>query len=265
MLRFMQPSVVQNSCIRSIDMDDANCLIPLDEVFVGEKARIYLTGEGELATCDIRRFQETCRSFWIAAAKYAVKKLPVDNDILKNVTWLYPGIRDYSNLSQVLLLASNLPQVIREEDKAQLREEFMDYCTSELPPDFIPVSTNEVDVYWHRIGQLEDTGGKLRYPLITRLAKSVLIIPHGNADVERMFSHMGLNKTKIRNSLGADTLTALLQLQCNNKEPCYAFKPTNAMLSKCRNALMAVFVFVHSMFCIIGIFSGVSNVSILGF
>ena len=184
LLRFMQPSVVQSGCIRRIDIDDGSCYISLDEVFVGERARRCLTEESELATSDIRRFQETCRSFWVAAAKYAVKKLPVDSEILKNVTWLHPGIRDYSNLSQVLLLASNLPQVIKEEDKAQLREEFMDYCTSELLPDITPVLRNEIDVYWHRIGQVEDMSGKLRYPLLTRLAKSVLIIPHGNADVE---------------------------------------------------------------------------------
>ena len=236
----MQPSVVQSGCIRRIDIDDGSCYISLDEVFVGERARRCLTEESELATSDIRRFQETCRSFWVAAAKYAVKKLPVDSEILKNVTWLHPGIHDHSNLSQVLLLASNLPQVIKEEDKAQLREEFMDYCTSELSPDITPVLRNDIDVYWHRIGQVEDMSGKLRYPLLTRLAKSVLIIPHGNADVERMFSHMGLNKTKIRNSLGVDTLTALLQLQCNNKEPCFAFNPTNAMLAKCRNAIASL-------------------------
>ena len=36
----------------------------------------------------------------------------------------------------------------------------------------------------------------------SKIAKAVLIIPHGNADTERMFSHMGLNKTKLRSSLG---------------------------------------------------------------
>ena len=140
----------------------------------------------------------------------------------------------------MLVLASNLPQVIREEDKAQLQEEFTNYCTSELPLDFTPASTNEIDVFWHKIGQVEDVCGTLQYPPLTRLAKSVLLIPHGNANVERMFSHMGLNKTKIRNSLGVDTLTALLQLQCNIKEPCFTFKPTLEMLSKCRNAIASL-------------------------
>ena len=240
LLRFMQPSVVQNSHIGTIDLDDASNYIALEEVFIGEKARKCLTEETHLVTSEVRSFQETCRNFWVAAAKYAVKKLPVENDFLTNLTWLLPRVHDYNNVGKVLLTASCLPQVITEEDKAQLREEFMDYCTSELPSDFTQASTHEVDTYWHAIGQLKDTDAKVRYPLLTRLAKSVLIIPHGNADVERMFSHLGLNKTKLRNSLGADTLTALLQLQCNIKEPCFTFKPTTRMLLRCRNAIASL-------------------------
>ena len=156
-----------------------------------------------MATSDIRRFQETCRNFWITAAKYAISKLPLE--------------------SEVLLVASCLPQVIKEEEKAELREEFMDYCTSELPPDFTLASAQDmlIDTYWHKVGQLKDDSGQLKYSLLTKLAESILIIPHGNADVERLFSHMGLNKTKLRNSLGVDTLTALLRLQFNVKEPCF--------------------------------------------
>ena len=77
----------------------------------------------------------------------------------------------------------------------------MDYCTSELPPDFNQASVLDIDAYWHKIGQIQDVSGTIRYPPLTKLAKSVLIFPHGNADIERIFSHMGLNKTKVRNSL----------------------------------------------------------------
>ena len=82
----------------------------------------------------------------------------------------------------------------------------------------------------------EDT---LRYPPLTKLAKAVLIIPHGNVDVERIFSHMGLNKTKVRNSLNVDTLTALLRM-LNVKEVCHSFEPTTSMVEKCRNAMTSL-------------------------
>ena len=46
-----------------------------------------------------------------------------------------------------------------------------------------------------------------------KLAKAILIIPHGNAEVECIFNQLGLNK---RNQLGMDTLTSLLILQINH-------------------------------------------------
>ena len=92
----------------------------------------------------------------------------------------------------------------------------------------------DIDTYWHKISQILDSDGKICYPLLTKLAKVVLIIPHGNADVERIFSHMGLNKTRVCNSLGDDTLTSLLRMQFNVKESCYGFKPTSRMLEKCK-------------------------------
>ena len=111
--------------------------------------------EIELPASDTRKFQETCRSFWITAAKYTIKKLPVESEFLKNVTWLHPGFRDYGNVSQVLLLALNLPQVIREEEKAQLREEFIDYCTVEFPPNCTSGSASDIDIIGAKLVKLK--------------------------------------------------------------------------------------------------------------
>ena len=75
----------------------------------------------------------------------------------------------------------------------------MDYCMSPLPPSVKNVT--EVDRYWHEVSQIQDLSGvEYRYPTLTRLTKAILVIPHGNADTERLFSHLGLNKTKHRNT-----------------------------------------------------------------
>ena len=241
LLRFLLPiRAIQGTHVSSIDLDDTSLYLPTEEVFVGDKARRYLLGEHDLVASEMRGFYETCRLFWLTAAKYAMKKLPIDSDFLASLSWLYPRARDYGNLNQVLAISRCLSQVIDDGERAQLEEEFMDYCTSDLPPDFVVTSTIIIDAYWNSIGQIKDSTGQPRYPLLTKLAKAALIVPHGNADVERSFSHMGLNKTKLRNSLGVDTLNALLQLQCNTKEPCYSFKPTSQMISRCENAIASL-------------------------
>ena len=53
------------------------------------------------------------------------------------------------------------------------------------------------------------------YPLPSKLAKAITVIPHGNADVESMFSHIGLKKTKLHSWLSIEILSALLRLQFN--------------------------------------------------
>ena len=240
LLRFMLPSVVQETQVSLIDLDDTSQYLPVEEVFVGDRARRYLDGEYDLQTNEVRIFCETCKQFWLTAAKYAVKKLPIDSDFLNSLSWLHPRTRDYSMLNQVVGISRCLPQVIKDEERAQLEEEFMDYCISDHNQEFDVTVTTAIDTYWHKIGQVTDSTGQLRHPLLARLAKAILIIPHGNADVERSFSQMGLNKPKLRNSLGVDTLNALLQIQCNVEDPCYNFKPTPEVLARCKNAISAI-------------------------
>ena len=110
-----------------------------------------------------------------------------------------------------------------------------DNLISELPSDLGQAPSAQdmlIDIYWYKVGQLKDDSGQLKYSLLSKLAKSILIIPHGNADVERLFSHMGLTKTKPKPWCGQ-----LLRLQFNVKEPCFSFKPTQTMVSRCRNAI----------------------------
>lgn len=142
-------------------------------------------------------------------------------------------------LDQIIQTLRHLPQVVKEEERAAIEEEYLDYCTCEQVKE-LDAGTSLIDGYWHNIRQLQDPTGQPRYPVLTRLAKSILIIPHGNADIERSFSKMGLNKTKLRNSLGTDTLNALLQLQCNVQETCYTFKPKPETISLCRNAIASL-------------------------
>ena len=59
---------------------------------------------------------------------------------------------------------------------------------------------------WISIG-MQSAKSKTAWKLSTLLhigktCKSILVIPHGNADTERLFSHIGLIKTKFRNRLG---------------------------------------------------------------
>ena len=120
----------------------------------------------------------------------------MSHKLLSNLKWLQPGLQQYSMAGQVLAAAECVPQVVQVGDKPSLREEYMDFCTSSLPPKVTAIT--EVDK--HAISQIKDClETEYRYSTLAKFAKAILVMPHGNADTERLFSHIDLNKTKHRN------------------------------------------------------------------
>ena len=49
-------------------------------------------------------------------------------------------------------------------------------------------SINRVDHFWREIFMLKRSDGQPKYPCLTDVVKTALVIPHGNADVERGLS-----------------------------------------------------------------------------
>ena len=110
-------------------MNDTSAYEPLEQVFVGDKAHRYLS-DSALSSSQVKNF---IIHAWITGTSYARKTLPVSHDLLDSISWIQPFINDYGKANQILLVARLLPQVIKESDMAALNEEYMDYCTSELP------------------------------------------------------------------------------------------------------------------------------------
>ena len=79
-------AVLQVADISKINVRDSSKYKKLSEVFIGDKARVYINECDYLSTSDVKRFQENCRSFCIAAAEYAIKKLPFNDKVLMNVS-----------------------------------------------------------------------------------------------------------------------------------------------------------------------------------
>ena len=124
----------------------------------------------------------------------------------------------------MLAAAECVPRVDQVGNKPSLQVEFMDFCMSPLPPKVTAIT--EVDKYWHVISQIKDClETEYRYSTLAKLAKAILVISHGNADTECLFSSIGVNKTKHRDRLRISTLNSLLTVQFNVPQKCYEFKP----------------------------------------
>ena len=108
----------------------------------------------------------------------------------------------------------------------RLFEEFIDF--QKMPkteiPQFVWIEPSDdqyinychMDRIWDYLGSMRDSlTGHLRFERLARVAKLVLTLPHSNADEERGFSFIKMNKTPVRNALKLNetTLSSLLTIK----------------------------------------------------
>ena len=98
-----------------------------------------------------------------------------------------------------------------------------------------------VDILWWYIAHVKQPGSSAkRFQHLTRIAEAVLVIPHSNAEEERLFSIVRKNKTDSRSCLGLDgTLSNILAMKLAYPEemtPCYKFRPSDDLLESSKKA-----------------------------
>ena len=94
-----------------------------------------------------------------------------------------------------------------------------------------------MDVLWHYLSYLGAANNSSRFPRLTSVGKLVLTIPHSNAQEERLFSMVRMNKTAFRPSLDPKgTLSSILAIKFAAKEPAHCYEPTKAVLSGAKAA-----------------------------
>jgi hypothetical protein len=91
---------------------------------------------------------------------------------------------------------------------------------------------HRMDMIW---GYLRD-----KLPNLSKVALSVLTVPHSNAAEELVFSLIRKNKTDFRSNLDLETsLSCIMTIKMNKPAsllPCHRFKPSKELLKKCKAA-----------------------------
>ena len=84
-------------------------------------------------------------------------------------------------------------------------------------------TSGTLDNFWAAMGELRSITDStlLRFGTLSHLAKIMLVLPHSNADPERLFSMVRKIDTEQRRRLDPSTLCDLLCIKINNDNVCY--------------------------------------------
>ena len=154
--------------------------------------------------------------------------------------FLNPDTINSTSSTKVLEIASKFPNIITATERHKLDDEWkeLQFMDPNDLPTFRDHAGNQhrkdVVTFWGNISRMVDTSQQKRFPVISKLTTSLLALPHSNADVERIFSHVTIIKTKARNSMKTKTLEALILTKLSLGCTCVTFRPGSS-LCKCVN------------------------------
>ena len=77
----------------------------------------------------------------------------------------------------------------------------------------------------------------LRFARLFQIVKLILVIPHSNAEEERVFSMVRKSKTAFRPSLDPKgTLSSILTMKLANTQPAHSYEPSKEVLKRAKSA-----------------------------
>ena len=225
---FIDPSVLRQCSNRTaLNYRDLNAQLNDSELTIGTSTRMLLRGELEdevVGTVIETRFYRTVRTFYEAAVCKIIDKFPFNDDIFKKLLMLYPRNRFMTDRADVLDLARRFMS-FSQDDMDLLTMECLDYrsCTDDELPTFNPQRDAAIDNFWADIGDIKTVTDleTLRFEKLSQLMKALLLLPHSNADPERLFSTVRKIYTELRRQMDPSTLSFLLSVKVNHDNPCY--------------------------------------------
>ena len=265
--RIIKPTALRGiSSISDIDLTDDSIFTEPKSIFLGGTTKTTLNGllsEGDISQHKYDSFHTGAHLYFKDALQYIQNKFPIKNEVIHNSVWFDVEKRDkttWSNIEFFLLKYSN-QTCMEGVDNDKVFEEFEDYQS--LTDDQIghnawseaevvdgkdedgnKIVHYRVDILWYYIASIRLPEISIsHFKVLPRIAVIVLVLPHSNASLERLFSIVRKNKSDMRSSLKLNgTLSSILYMKSHNPESitlCFKWRPNQDLLELSRKAAKA--------------------------
>ncbi|MES9902221.1 MAG: hAT transposon family protein, partial [Sedimenticola sp.] len=236
---FIHPSIVNQSKanLLGIDTTDPDNIMDRDSIWYGDSQVFDICGELEdNGQIDIvKEFQSIVLDSYQRSIQQ-MQTLPFDDELIRDIQCLDPAKQGKESVRPAFTkLARHFPDVIPKGELGKLDAELRTYDTYDLPAD---TDRDDVAKFWVTVGSITDSVQKT-FPILFKLSRALLIIPHGNAESEQLFSRLSLLKTKFKSHMTGETLNSVLAINFNNQDECYNFKPSRSVIENARRATTA--------------------------
>ena len=171
------------------------------------------------------------------ACDYMTAKFPFHDPVLLNAEVANVATREQQVFQKLLFFVKCYPCLLQQSASVDvLEQQFNSYQVAQLPN----TKSMQIDEAWHVIGNIKDVAtGKLKFDVLSKVMKGILVIFHSNADCERIFSLVNKNKTEFRANLSTNTLGSLLTrktVMSARSQVCHTLHHSDELLKRAKSA-----------------------------
>ena len=223
---FLQRSYLRNTEIENVDFKNPKYFMKTEEMYFGINVGKTLL-DTPLNKVQVDFFRLRCLDFYIEACQQILDRFPMKNNAIKLFEFMNPCLVKAGNLSSLVMVAVNFPNLVSETELQQLDSEWRILRNFEQ----LQLFEDDVEVFWNKVHKLKNGDQTPMFPVLTKFISGLLTLPHSSANVERIFSSVSLIKTTHRNRLSTKTLIGLIHAKryVGNDE-CYSFKVGKILL-----------------------------------
>lgn len=234
--KFVKAEFLDDESLFSTNFFNPRYLLPVDEIQLGLSLETYNSFKS-LDKGDVQQFKLKCLSFYQNAAADSIRRFPVKETWMENLDFIDPG----NVLNYTFTENSAVKIKIVLEKFKHIASSNLAFTEFSKIKNYFSVGEKEqlkqkpAVAFWSELKIMKNFNDQYVFRNISNIVTSILIIPHGNADVERTFSAMADIKTKKRNKLSIELLSCMLRVQLDlkqNKNCCLTYTFNDNHLSK---------------------------------
>ena len=135
---------------------------------VGENTHFALS---KLTTDQQKVALKGMKQFYMETTKYLINHLPIDNKLLRDVSFLHPNLRHSERGAQVIRKLAIMMLTISQEEVALITDEWNVYMAGAVDTDDTGCAEERVDHYWRNVFQ-----EKSHHSILQKLVKSPMVI-----------------------------------------------------------------------------------------
>ena len=212
--RFLLVKAFKDVPIPEVGVQDPDNFLDDNRIMIGFTTRQAFKSNNLLPR-EEAKVVSCCRSFFVMAYEYAVSHISFSDRLLKHAEVLQVENRETASFDSIIYFVERFP-ILKAKLIGKMDMLYDQFTSYQLLPNSVVNNQHQVDQTWCNLNQLRQKDGVARFDLLFEVAKHILVLPHSNAEEERIFSTVSKNKTKFRATLSnKTTLPSILTCKTN--------------------------------------------------